>query len=384
MIRLLALLILFITATHLLGYPRIPDFIYYGTFAGTFVCLILYGWKLEFRSAYIPFVLSILFSLWVNDIPSVFKSPTRAVAFFCVAFTIGPFIKNIPFQVFRKKLFIYVLALIRGIVFLSFIGYLLGLEMVRNRTGFCGFTDHSMLLGPLAGIASLNYFYWIFLEKNGKARLLNLFFMFTSLLTLILTGSRSALGACVVGLLFFLFTLYRKRLFRVIQLLVVFAIIMAATNSIWWPYTESLRAKMEYGEEQGSTTATRDLLWTDRIAEFRAYPLFGVGFASYNTEIAKDKFNKKSGTIEPGSSWLFLLSSMGLMGFLSFLIPAVYMIFRAFMLPRNILNNVFLTSILMLMMAHMFFEGHVVASGAYLCFILWLLLSQCYCQLIEN
>lgn len=384
MIRLLSLLILFITATHLLGYPRIPDFIYYGTFAGTFVCLILYGWKLEFRSAYIPFVLSILFSLWVNDIPSVFKSPTRAVTFFCVAFTIGPFIKNIPFQIFRKKLFIYVLALIRGIVFLSFIGYLLGLEMVINRTGFCGFTDHSMLLGPLAGIASLNYFYWIFLEKNGKARLFNLFFMFTSLLTLILTGSRSALGACVVGLLFFLFTLYRKRLFRVIQLLVVFAIIMAATYSIWWPYTESLRAKMEYGEEQGSTTATRDLLWADRIAEFRAYPLFGVGFASYNTEIAKDKFNKKSGTIEPGSSWLFLLSSMGLMGFLSFLIPAVYMIFRAFTLPQNILNNVFLASILMLMMAHMFFEGHVVASGAYLCFILWLLLSQCYCQLIEN
>lgn len=380
---LLAVLIVLVTIPHLTGTPRIPDYIYYGSFGTALILLILRGRKMTFRVAYIPFVLSILLSIWVNDIPSIFQVPIRAIAFCMMAFTVGPFINNMPLQIFRHKLLIYVLTFIRWIVILSFIGYLLGLSSMYNRFGFCGFTNHSMILGPLSGIAVLNYFYWIYLSSNLKSRLFNTFFMSISFLTLILTGSRSALGACVVGLLFFIFTIYRKKLLYIFRFFVVSALILAATSSIWWPYTEHLRNKMEYGEEMGSSTASRDLLWADRMNEFQTYPLFGVGFASYNLDISKNKGNEVTGTIEPGSSWLFLLSSMGLMGFLSFLLPPLYMLFKAFTLRTDLLNNAFLGSLLILFLAHMFFEGYVVASGAYLCFLLWLLLSECYYCLIK-
>ncbi len=84
----------------------------------------------------------------------------------------------------------------------------------------------------------------------------------------------------------------------------------------------------------------------------------------------------KTGTIEPGSSWLFLLSSLGLYGFLSFLIPFAY---NTYMLYKNLntgFNGGLLCSIMVLFSVHMLIEGYVVAPGAYLCFLLWLSLSE--------
>ena len=92
---------------------------------------------------------------------------------------------------------------------------------------------------------------------------------------------------------------------------------------------------------------------------------------------AEDKVNQKSGMVEPGSGWLFLLSSMGLVGFLSFFIPFTYSMYSLFRRESVGLNGYFLGSLLFLFFFHLFFEGYLMASGAYLCFFLWLLLSEC-------
>lgn len=383
MIRLLSMGLLLVTLTHVISGVMLPDFIYYGAFGGILGLLVLQGKKAIFLPLYVPMILSILLSIGVNDIPVVFKAPARAAIFLVMVFTVGPFIINNPLLQFRRTLFVYVLAFIRCTVVLSFAGYILRLPMVNNFSGFCGITGHSMILAPLAGIASLNYFYWTLIAQSKKSRLTNVFLMSIAFFTLILSGSRSALGACIVGLFFFLFTMYRMRPIRVFQIVCAAVLLMGATYSIWWPYTEKLREKMEYGEKEGSNTASRDLLWKDRINEFRSFPVFGVGFASYNAEIAKGE-SSKSGTIEPGSSWLFLLSSMGLMGFLSFLLPAVYIVYRAYVLPDDRPGNAFLGSVLTMFMAHMLFEGYVAAAGSYLCFVLWLFLSEGYYCLIKN
>ena len=111
--------------------------------------------------------------------------------------------------------------------------------------------------------------------------------------------------------------------------------------------------------------------------EFKAYPFFGVGFATMNKEAVSRSSKSGSGTIEPGSSWLFLLSSMGLMGFLSFSILFFRSLYFLFIKESVGINGYFIGSLLFLFLFHMIFEGYVIASGAYLCFFLWLLLSEC-------
>lgn len=382
--KLLSAAIVLIMIPHTTELVKIPDFIFYGGFLSVFILLLLQGKKFVIEPLYMPMLLSILLSIWLNEIPAHFRVSARALIFLIVVFTVGPFITNRLFLQLRRNVFIYTLLFIRWVVILSFVGYLLKLPVVHNYSGFCGFLSQSMLLGPFAGIASLHYFYWMLMADNKRSLLINLFLMSIAVLTLILTGSRSALGASIVGLFLFLFIAYRHRQIRMFQTAFVMVLLLVATQTIWWPYTERIREKMEFGDKRGSTTASRDLLWTDRVREFRAFPVFGVGFSSYNLDLAKNKQNKKTGTIEPGSSWLFLLSSMGMMGFLSVFIPMTYTIFKAYSLPYDRLRNAFLGSLVALFMAHMLFEGYVVAAGSPLCFMLWLLLSECYHCLIKN
>ncbi|RHJ94930.1 O-antigen ligase family protein [Parabacteroides bouchesdurhonensis] len=386
MIRLFVFLVLFITIPRIdSAYFVLPDFIYYGCFLGIVVSFILWGKGLKVCGLFLPFFLAIPISLLVNNVPSVFRAPLRAIAFLVIVAAVGPFIYNNLLIRFRKELFAYSLMMIRWVVLASFVGYLLRINIDVNVKGYRGFTYQPMLLGPMAGIAVLNYLYWIYTSTDKRAYLLNGIKLLVSFLVLILASSRSAIAACMLGIVFFIFTIYKGNLFRIMKVATIGLVLAVSTVSLWWPYTEKIREKMEYGNTKGSSTASRDALWTDRVNEFYHYPAFGVGFASYNLDLIEDmKFNKNSGVIEPGSSWLFLLSSMGLMGFFSCLIPLLYMLYRAFNRKKENIRNVFLGSILVLFMVHMFFEGYVVASGAYLCYFLWLFLSECYLCLINS
>ena len=142
---------------------------------------------------------------------------------------------------------------------------------------------------------------------------------------------------------------------------------------------------MDSSEDVGSLTSSRDALWEDRIKEFKAFPVFGVGFASYNLNYiqSENSINRLSGTVEPGSSWLFLLSSLGLYGFLSFLLPVFYTLYILYRDSRTGMNGGLVGSIMTLFCVYMLVEGFVVASGSYLCFLLWLSLSESE-QILHN
>ena len=58
---------------------------------------------------------------------------------------------------------------------------------------------------------------------------------------------------------------------------------------------------------------SRSNLWDDRLREFTNYPIFGVGFAEI--DIIHDNNYTKDGVIELGSSWLGLLSMLGIVGY---------------------------------------------------------------------
>ena len=160
----------------------------------------------------------------------------------------------------------------------------------------------------------------------------------------------------------------------------LFVLLLAvSTSALWWPYTERLRQKTESSRKNGGIVSSRERIWQDRLDEFSAFPIFGVGFASYNLDYIQSEhtINRQTGTIEPGTSWLFLLSSLGLYGFLSFLLPFVYNAYVLFKELDTGFNGGLLCSIMVLFAVHMLIEGYIMASGAYLCFLLWLSLSEC-------
>lgn len=382
--KFLVLFILYLSLIKAVFFlPAIPDVLYYGCFILVFLRLVVRGGKLSFSMVYIPFLLAILFSIVVNNISAVYKVPLRLAGFCAVTFLVGPFLQNALLVVFRKQLFIASLWVLQWITLLSFFGKVLGLPFLTIGIDFRGFSNYSMLMGPLAGISFLYCLYLIYAANTKSERYIGIAKAVISMFVVVLAGSRAALGASFIGMLFFMGKIYHFRLIRLVQVGLAVSILALSTIQIWLPMAERIQYKMEYGEDKESMTASRDLLWMDRMNEFHRYPIFGVGFASYNQDIVHMK-GSQSGTIEPGSSWLFLLSSLGLTGFLSFLLPVVYLFLRACFSKEDDLKNAFLGSLLVLLMAHMLFEGYVISSGAYLCFFLWLSLSECYNSYIKN
>lgn len=356
----------------------LPEMVYYSVYLGCFSWLLFRGGMIT-NKKYLFFISAAVLSIWMNDIPALFQPSLRLFAFFSLAFMVGPFFVNERLSRMRRLLFVRTLQILRWIVLLSFILKFITPDQMTNRSGFCGLTVHSMVLSPLAGICLLYSLYRFHLSEIRSERYKESICLCICFLVLLLSGSRGALVATVVAVAVFYIRLYRHQMGKLLQTGLFILLLAVSTSALWWPYTERLRLKTESSRKNGGTISTRERIWQDRLDEFSAFPIFGVGFASYNLDYIQSKHtvNLKSGTIEPGTSWLFLLSSLGLYGFLSFLVPFAY---NAYILFKDLdtgFNGGFLCSIMVLFAVHMLVEGYIISSGAYLCFLLWLSLSEC-------
>lgn len=356
--------------------PYFPDIVYYGSFLVCFIWMIFRG-GMQVSGKYLFFISAVLFSVWLNDIPSFFKVWFRILAFFSIVFVVGPFFVNDRLILMRKLLFIRTLLVLRWMVLFSFLlKFIPG--MLTGDSGFSGLANHSMLLSPLAGICVLYGLYRFYLSETNTERCKEMIYTGVSFLVLMLAGSRGALVATLIGVVFFYIRLYKHRIGKLVQTGLFFLLLLASTSAIWWPYTERLQQKMDSNEDAGSVTFSRDGLWEDRLNEFSAFPVFGVGFSSYNLDYIQSEhsIDREHGTVEPGSSWLFLLSTLGLYGFFSFLLPVFNVLYVLYKDTATGLNGGLVASVMVLFVIHMLIEGYIVASGAYLCFLFWLTLSE--------
>lgn len=356
----------------------LPDVIYYGIYLGCFGWLLFRGGMIA-NKKYLFFISAAVLSIWLNEIPALFQPFFRLFAFFSLAFMVGPFLVNERLSRMRRLLFIYSLQILRWIVLISFVLKFIAPALAMNESGFCGLTVQSMLLSPLAGICFLYCIYRLHLSETRSERYKESAYLCICFLVLLLSGSRGALAATVVAVAVFYIRLYRSQMGKLLQTGLFILLLAVSTSALWWPYTERLRQKTESSRKNGGTVSTRERIWQDRLDEFSAFPIFGVGFASYNLDYIQSEhtINRQTGTVEPGTSWLFLLSSLGLYGFLSFLVPFAY---NAYILFKDLdtgFNGGLLCSIMVLFAVHMLVEGYIISSGAYLCFLLWLSLSEC-------
>ncbi len=314
--------------------------------------------------AYIPV------ELFLASPPSVFQSWPRYVLFSALIMCVCPIFQGEKLRMFREHIF---LCTMWACVFLgigSFLGWFQGwnymtssaIDFIENAGWFGGLTPHSMLLGPIAGVGACflvgkafstkNVFWWI----SAIASLFAVFF----------SASRSATMAALAGITV---TLYRQSgtTSNFLKVGLVTFIIAASTFSLWEGALSGVVKK-----NQGTTELnfdSRQKLWEERIKDFKSSPIYGVGFCA--AKISKNSIiDRQSGRLESGTSWLIILSMLGIVG-ACIVIPIFVRAFIAAYRGEEELNPV-ICGVLALFFVHMFAEGYVFAGGSFMAFMLWL------------
>jgi O-antigen ligase len=339
------------------------------------ILLILLQTEIKINALFLALFLVAFLTILLNDIPAFFKSYKRYVAFIMIMLLISPSINSSILHIFRANLFkninnLLILMTTGSILLLS-----LGIHMYNEgRSDFRGLFSHSMILGPMAGIAVLNTIYLAVKSNSSRIRFFIYIITIINFIACIASGSRSAIIATLIGTLFFLFALnlhFRTRLFRI---LILFIISLYLSFPLWEKYTVNLKDKLLYSQNEGSFTASRTKIWDDRIQEFLSSPIIGIGFTAVDTNVSSN-YEVDGGKIEPGSSWLAVLSMTGLAGFILVIWIFYRYIARLIKSKDDSLKVAYYGGILILFLVHMFVEGYIFSAGSGMFFYLWLLIG---------
>ena len=329
---------------------------------------------------YIACILSII----LNDIPYEYQPWMRFILFTIITIVASPFIQSNFYDKFRVKLFKYIHFILIWVIIIS-IQFIISGE--RGITGFGGITNHSMLLSPISAVTLLTLLYLLF--KGTYNRIIVISLIIITFITLLLAASRVSLAGAIIAVIYFFYRLYsnNKRKFATIAASII--ILMTLSYPLWGDYMEDIEKKnqaqiTETGEI--NYTGSRDVLWQQRIREFRSSPLVGVGFgyAEYvkdiNERTGRITYKKTdSGVVEPGSSWLGALSMTGLLGFSALLVLWFKSLKNCLKVEkRDKLFGVYIGSTLIFWAVHMIAEGQIFAAGSFLFFMVWLTFGAAY------
>ena len=374
-INIMALIVALLAIINISNFEIELGEFYYYSMAFTLTVLMILSKNVKINYLVLWIIGAALISIIFNQIPAVFIPYARLMAFILIVSLVGPFIYSKTINYFRLKLFNAINIFIIYLVIVSFLGLLVNSSIVFGRGGFTGFFNHSMMLGPMAAIAMITLIEKAYSNKKKLVRLIYTFLAFISFITCVAAGSRAALVAGIAGTLFFVYKVNQKRITKLIRLILVIGSILILSYPIWNQYADRIISKMSYAQEQGDITVSRTAIWGLRFEEFRSSPLIGVGFVSVDISILSNRFDPYRGRVEPGTSWLAVLSMLGLMGF----IPFILLLFgyTKFILEDNKANlqSAYLGSLLILFFFHMIAEGYVFSAGSGLFFYLWLLLG---------
>lgn len=326
------------------------------------------------------FIVFIPLSILLAQPNPVFRSGMRYVLFLLLFIVVSPLNKSLVGQQFRSKVLKGVFICCATIGIVSFFCYFLGINLMRNtysgemmdyymenKAGtFGGITSQSMLLAPISGIGALACCY--VQMKTHK----NIFWVLAAMCmgSLLFAASRSSLMATLagVGALFFYFS---QKAGRQVQRIIVILALLFVTNPLWNSALEGITQKNQGTEiSSGVKTDSRQEKWSIRIEEWKDSPVWGIGFVAVSD---RDNYHPTLGVIEPGSSWLAVLSMTGIVGF--FLFCRIF--YRAIKnsLFRRTPEGALLGGALVLVGVHMLAEGHVFSAGSFLCFLVWLIIG---------
>ncbi len=362
----------------------LPLTIYYIWFS-FLAFLIVASLKKEGKyNGYMLFFLFVAFiSILLNEIDPVYMSTARLISFLIVIIAIGPFLENNLSVFFKIQLFNDANKVLIFFTFISFLGYLTKIPLFFNASGFQGLLNQSMLLGPIAALSSLNAINYFVLTEHKTKKIIFIALFFISILMCIAAASRGAIIALLISLLSYGFISFRTSKWKLIKVLLIFTTITLITSAVWMPFTKNIVQKQAQKIATENILSNRDRMWIDRILDFKESPIYGVGFASFRNT-ANSKINN-TGNIEPGTSWLMIFSSMGILGLMAFMFLIVRPVFQIFQIkdPTNKIYP-FMMSILIFFIFHLGIEGYALSAGGVLFFYMWLTIALSQKRIIKK
>lgn len=349
-----------------------PDISYYCTLILITVAVIKHGVQLD--TICTVFLIYITINILITDPPSIFMPWLRFALFTIIFVAASPMIKSNYGKRLRLQLFRGIIVCCIIIAVISFFCYFVGINMMRsqwdgsalnayksfNSGTFGGITTQSMLLAPISGIAVIACTYFA-LNRNKKFWILAIMCAGS----LLFAASRSSLLATIAGeivLFYFSSRHFGKTAKRIMQ----GALILAVTYPAWGGALAGLESKNKGDLSAGINLDSRGEKWEIRIDEWKDSPVVGIGFCSVSNRDAV----AIGGKIEPGSSWLAILSMTGTIGFILFIIIFIRAA-RNSLSPRRP-SGAMLGAILIMLGVHMMAEGHIFSGGSFLCFVVWL------------
>lgn len=344
------------------------------------------GIKIDTR--FMIFLLILGVNAFLVPIDPIFNSKVRFAFFAMVMIVCSPLIKTARAIIFRQYVFKYLLLFLCPLVVGSFACFFLGINMMPyNRLvigemmteyltdyessggWFSGLFAHSMVLGPISAFVALLFF--IRYQQTPSKFYLFLFLLAAG--TTVISSSRAAVLAMVapIGYMLFISKSESKNKKRIISLLLIGAIIsLPIAGRVLQGIINKQEARMEQNDGNLNSRSGKMEI---RLKEWTSSPIWGVGFSSVDTMLDSAGID---GQVEPGTSHLAVLSMVGLLGFIAYFSILLY----AYKTVKNKPDPraQFVLALFIAFFFHMWFEGYVFGAGNVLCFLFWLVLSQCF------
>ena len=365
-----------------IGIPFTADIVYYGILLVSLM-LLMYKGGFKLSAPFIALYIIIFLNIAITDIPPLFKPVQRTILFILLTMVCTSAMDTNIAVKFRAYLFRYT---VFGLIIIgvgSFFCFFAGINMMASRadmmsdfekyssTGgwFSGLATHSMMLGPIAMISALA-FYFLYQKKTDKIYLL---LFFASAMSAVFAASRAALLGLVIAIVYNLVTgkvnaVIRKRMIGILTLSAILSIPIAGIAF------KGVLNKQAARESQSEGLNSRQDKFDYRIAEFKSSPILGVGFCAIDTT-GGDRFDNRDGRIEPGTSHLSVLSMLGISGFAVYLV----ILYKAYANTKKMhtLHSRFVFTCFIAFFVHAWFEGYIFAAGGFLAYLYWLIIGQC-------
>ena len=353
--------------------------VYLGATALSFGYILSGG--IQFNSRFFTLYIVLVLNVLILPIDPLFNAEMRLLLFVIVTMVVSSAITTKRAVVFRNLVFRDLVILCSFLVPISCLCKFVGLNFVRmdvqgmtmaqqvNQTGlFGGLFQQSMMLGPIAAIIAIVFFFAY--QSCGQKRIYIILFIMSAL-ACFFSASRGAVLSMIVPIVFAVLSgqgdAGTKKKTKTIVIVAILAILPFA-NSVFNGIVE----KQQRNVEMGSTFGSRHDKFTYRWNEFTSSPLMGVGFASIDPNGGDDY--GLDGTIEPGSSHMAILSMTGIVGISCYLVLIIFA--YCCVKGEDNTNARFRKALLIAMLLHGCWEGYVFSGGGFLCLLYWIIVGQ--------
>lgn len=330
------------------------------------------------------FCLAAMMSLLLGGVTFEHRGYERLCFFVLMLCLLSPLVSSAALTEIRRRAWRLMMLGLRAIVVVSFVMYIpWEIENGGNHYCFDGLVGKGILLGIITAIVFIDTA-WHMLRNHGISRYSWMGYgllLAMSVIVLVASGSRSAMLSVVAGLMPILWSVRHQRL-KLVWTLLIFLLIIVGFSASSFRSFEGMQKKNHTAMEHGTITYSRNHLWSARLQEFAESPVIGIGFGltserplpqGYDPDTEEWGMNS---TIEPGSSWLNVLGSMGMVGFALLLVFNIRLFGHLRKSHRADGRNVLLMALLVALWVHGCFEGWVLYAGGTIFMIYWLLTSQ--------